>query len=80
MCMLLLKNSISDRRKKEPNKNSITVFHMLNHYQIKDDSVFWKRPEVCLYKWVLEVLQVVNYCEAVEEGFPELGGRLKQLM
>lgn len=27
---LLLKSSISDGRKKEPSKNSITVFHMLN--------------------------------------------------
>lgn len=80
--MLPLKNSISDRRRKELNKNSIIVFHMLNGYQKKKKNctVYRKRPEVFLCKWVLEELQVVNYCEVVEEGFPELGGELEHLM
>lgn len=28
----------------------------------------WKTPLVCLYKWMSEALQLVNYCELVEWG------------
>lgn len=45
-------------------------------YQTKHGSLSWWWAEVGLRQWALQKLQLVSYCEVVEEGLFEMGWRV----